>query len=31
MNRVTEVLGTRYASSAFSPEWTAWHQQGGTA
>jgi hypothetical protein len=31
MNRVTEVLGTRYASAAFSPAWTAWHQQGGHA
>ena len=31
MNRVAEILGTRYASVAFSPEWTAWHHQGGTA
>ncbi len=31
MNRVAEVLGTRYASAAFSPEWTAWHQRGGHA
>lgn len=31
MNRVAEILGTRYASVAFSPGWTAWHHQGGHA
>jgi hypothetical protein len=31
MNRVAQILGTRYASVAFSPEWTAWHQQAGNA
>ncbi len=31
MNRVAQVLGTRYASVAFSPKWTAWHQQAGNA
>jgi len=31
MNRVAHILGTRYASVAFSPGWAAWHQQGGTA
>jgi hypothetical protein len=31
MNRVAHILGTRYASVAFSPAWTAWHQQAGNA
>jgi hypothetical protein len=31
MNRVAQILGTRYASVAFSPTWTAWHQQAGNA
>lgn len=31
MNRVAHILGTRYASSAFSPGWAAWHQQAGNA
>jgi hypothetical protein len=31
MNRVAHILGTRYASVAFSPPWTAWHQQTGNA
>lgn len=31
MNRVAQIVGTRYASVATTPEWTAWHQQGGTA
>ena len=31
MNRVSQILGSRYASVAFSPEWSAWHQQAGNA
>ena len=31
MNRVAQILGTRYASVAFSPKWAAWHQQAGNA
>ena len=31
MNRVAHILGTRYASVAFSPGWAAWHQQAGNA
>ena len=31
MNRIAQILGTRYASVAFSPQWTAWHQQAGNA
>jgi hypothetical protein len=31
MNRIAHILGTRYASVAFSPEWKAWHQQAGNA
>jgi hypothetical protein len=31
MNRVAQILGTRYASVAFSSQWTAWHQQAGNA
>ena len=31
MNRVAQILGTRYAAVAFSPAWTAWHQQEGNA
>jgi len=31
MNRVSHILGSRYASVAFSPEWSAWHQQTGNA
>ena len=31
MNRVAQILGTRYASVAFSPGWAAWHQQAGNA
>lgn len=31
MNRVSHILGSRYASVAFSPEWSAWHQQAGNA
>jgi hypothetical protein len=31
MNRVAQILGTRYASVAFSPGWKAWHQQAGNA
>jgi len=31
MNRVTHILGARYASVAFSSKWTAWHQQTGNA
>lgn len=31
MNRVAHILGSRYASVAFSPEWAAWHQQAGNA
>jgi len=31
MNRVAQIVGTRYASVATTPVWTAWHQQGGTA
>lgn len=31
MNRVAQILGTRYASVAFSPAWKAWHQQAGNA
>jgi hypothetical protein len=28
MNRVAKVLGERYASVAFSDEWTSWHKAG---
>jgi hypothetical protein len=28
MNRVVKILGERYASVAFSDEWTSWHQAG---
>jgi hypothetical protein len=28
MNRVTKILGERYASVAFSDEWASWHQAG---
>ena len=28
MNRVTKILGERYASVAFSEEWTSWHKAG---
>jgi hypothetical protein len=28
MNRVTKILGERYASVAFSDEWTTWHKAG---
>ena len=28
MNRVTKILGERYASVAFSEEWTSWHRAG---
>ncbi|MGH7261049.1 MAG: hypothetical protein ACREI9_10250 [Nitrospiraceae bacterium] len=31
MNRIAHILGTRYASVAFSPKWTTWHQQAGNA
>lgn len=31
MNRVSHLLGSRYAAVAFSPEWSAWHQQAGNA
>lgn len=31
MNRVAQILGTRYASVAFSPAWKAWHQPAGNA
>lgn len=31
MNRVSHILGSRYASVAFSPAWSAWHQQAGNA
>lgn len=31
MNRVAHILGSRYASVAFSSEWAAWHQQAGNA
>lgn len=31
MNRIAQILGTRYASVAFSPKWTTWHQQAGNA
>ncbi len=31
MNRVAQILGTRYASVAFSSKWAAWHQQAGNA
>jgi hypothetical protein len=31
MNRIAQILGTRYASVAFSPKWAAWHQQAGNA
>jgi len=31
MNRVSHILGSRYASVAFSPEWSTWHQQAGNA
>lgn len=31
MNRIAHILGTRYASVAFSPQWAAWHQQAGNA
>jgi hypothetical protein len=28
MNRVTRILGERYAAVAFSPNWTPWQQVG---
>jgi hypothetical protein len=28
LNRVAKILGGRYASVAFSPEWASWHQAG---
>ena len=28
MNRVAKILGERYASVAFSDEWTSWHRAG---
>ncbi|HKO29764.1 MAG TPA: hypothetical protein VJU54_01380 [Nitrospiraceae bacterium] len=28
MNRVTKILGERYATVAFSDEWTSWHKAG---
>jgi len=28
MNRVTVILGKRYADVAFSPEWASWHRMG---
>lgn len=28
MNRVTQVLGERYAAVAFSPDWASWHRIG---
>ena len=28
MNRVAKILGERYASVAFSDEWTSWHKAG---
>ena len=28
MNRVTKILGERYASVAFSDEWASWHKAG---
>jgi len=28
MNRVTKILGERYASVAFSDEWISWHRAG---
>jgi len=28
MNRVVKILGERYASVAFSDEWTSWHKAG---
>ena len=28
MNRVTKILGERYASVAFSDKWTSWHKAG---
>ncbi len=31
MNRVSHILGSRYASVAYSPAWSAWHQQAGNA
>jgi hypothetical protein len=31
MNRVTQILGTRYAAVAFSPAWKTWHQHEGHA
>jgi hypothetical protein len=31
MNRVARILGARYASVAFSPQWAVWHQQAGNA
>lgn len=31
MNRVTQILGTRYAAVAYSPAWKAWHHPEGHA
>ena len=31
MNRVAQILGTRYAAVASSPAWTSWHRQAGNA
>jgi hypothetical protein len=28
MNRITQILGTRYAAVAFSADWVTWHQVG---
>jgi hypothetical protein len=28
MNRVTKILGERYAAVAFSEEWASWHKAG---
>jgi hypothetical protein len=28
LNRVAKIVGERYASVAFSPEWTSWHKAG---
>jgi hypothetical protein len=28
MNRVTQLLGERYAAVAFSPDWASWHRTG---
>ena len=28
MNRITKLLGERYASVAYSEQWTSWHHPG---